>query len=1253
MVAASVQGQCAGGAAQEPRPSPAVTAVARTATFDDPQAYLAGDRRRALAAGRSLPDRVAGTVLFADISGFTPLTEALVAELGPQRGPEALTATLEVVFDAVLGELHRHGGSVIYFSGDAVTCWIDDDDGSLGVACGQAMQRAMAEVGRVGLPSGGAVTLSMKVAVAVGPARRFVVGDPSVQLIDVLAGALMDVVAEAEHVAGPGEVVLDVSVLDRLGGRVVCSERRTTGAGRAVGLLADLLDPPALPEAAERVPPLPDDVVRPWLLPAVSERLRTGRGELLAELRNAVPLFLRFSGIDYDDDPQAEARLDAFVRGAQAVVDRYGGNVLQLTIGDKGSSLYAVFGSPVAHEDDAARACSAALELRELGRDTGVTGISIGLASGRLRSGTYGHATRRTFCCLGDAVNLAARLMTAAAPGEVYASAAVAEAAGDHYAWQRRLQLHVKGKAAAIDARVLQGTAGRSGRGSRAHVLPLVGRDAELALLDACAAQVLGGRGQVVGISAAAGVGKSRLLLEAVHGLQDRGLTVVRGEAPSFGGGAYAGWQDLWRAVFGLAADDGAEQVLARVTADVQELAPDLLPRVPLLGAVLGIGLPDNALTASLEAKLRKESLEALLAQYLERRVARHGAIALVLEDCHWLDPLSRDLLAVLARAVAGLPVLLVAAYRPPPPDGEPLLELDRAHVRELELPELDPAATRELAAHRLAGAGVRPSAALLALVVDRAQGNPFFAEQLLAYVLEREVDLDDEAALRAVPLPETLTDLVLSRIDVLREAPRRTVKVASVVGRDFTVPVLRGSYPELGAVDEVVASLHGLQALDLVVAEQEALAYAFRHIVTRDVAYESMPFAIRELLHEQVGDHLERTSAEPPLDLLAHHYWHSAALGKKVQYLRLAGEAAQEAYANAAAVDYFRRLSPLLDDEQRGEVLLRLGQVLELTGAWVEAEAAYAHALELAHALGDRLAGARSHTALADVSRKQGRFAAAADALEAAFAGFIALDDKTGVARVLHLGGTLAAQRGTYDEARDKYLASLEIREQLGDTAGMASLLSNLGIVAEYEGDYALAGELNRRALDLRTEVGDRWAIGVSQNNLGMICLLTGDHAQARDRFAEAMRLHSEVGDLWMVALAHHNLGNALLGLGSHAPARVHFAETLGAYRRHDDRWSLAMLFEDLAALAVAGEEPLTALELVGAADALRDVLGAPRSPAQDEHLAAVLAPARLADPTGGALERGRARGLDEAVAVAELVCRPREQAHVLGARP
>ena len=452
--------------------------------FDNPEAYIPRDRRRALALGTPMPDRVHGAGIFADISGFTPLTEALATELGPQRGAEVLTAILGDVISAIIEELDRYGGDVIYFSGDAITCWIDGDDGARATACALAMQAAMTRVGSVTTPAGRPVTLAMKVAIAVGPARRFVVGVPRVQLIDVLAGRLVDQLADAEHHAEKGDVVLDQSAIEALGDRVeISATREDPETGRRFAVVGRLLVDVA--EARVPEPPqLPESTVRQWLLPAVYERMRTGRGEFLAELRAAYPFFVRFGGIDYDDDDDADDKLNDFVIRAQEILDGFGGNVLQLTLGDKGAYLYGVFGSPHAHEDDAARAASAALEVLELEGVTAATDIQIGLAHGRLRSGTYGHPMRRTFVCLGDAVNLSARLMSAAPPGRIYVSGTVHAHTGDAFTWEQLPSLSLKGKSQPVEVHALTGTVARRARREVRYELPLVGRVEELGELD-------------------------------------------------------------------------------------------------------------------------------------------------------------------------------------------------------------------------------------------------------------------------------------------------------------------------------------------------------------------------------------------------------------------------------------------------------------------------------------------------------------------------------------------------------------------------------------------------------------------------------------------------------------------------------------------------------------------------------------------------------------------------------------------------
>ncbi|MGA2009167.1 MAG: tetratricopeptide repeat protein [Solirubrobacteraceae bacterium] len=1209
---------------------------------DQPSAYVAGDRRRALADGTTLPERVHGSALFADISGFTPLSEALAGELGSHRASEVLSGHLNRVFHAVIDELDRYGGDVICFSGDAITCWLDGDDGSRAVAAGIGMQEALRREGAITTPGGVSLALALKVAIAVGPARRFVVGDPDIQLIDVLAGGLVDRIAGIEQLAGRNEVLVHESALAALRDHAELGETRSSHAAGSVTVIRRLLDP--VPEARppQSTQELSAELARPWLLPPVYERLTSGSGEFLAELRPAYPMFVNFGGIAYDADESAPLKLSEFVCGAQRVLASYGGNVLDLTLGDKGAYLCCVFGTPVAHEDDAERACAAALELRALEHSTAAREIQIGITYGRLYSGTHGHATRRTFGCLGAVTNLAARLMSKAPAGAIYISDPVRRGLGDGFSWTALEPLTLKGTAAPVAAYSLTGAAGRRSRRVVRYALPIVGRGEELALLDARLQDAVAGRGRIVGLSAEAGMGKSRLVAEFVRSTRRRGVMVAFGECQSYGAStSYFAWREIWRALFEIDEQAGAAEQITALERALDAVDPALVPRAPLLDAVLGIPIPDTELTRSFDPKLRKTSVENLLADYLRARAAGE-AVVLVLEDCHWLDPLSRDLLGAIARTITSSAVLLVVVYRPETalPGGPALGQLPE--IEELALTSLDDAqmsAVVEAKLSQLSGADGPAPASLRDLVVSRAQGNPFYAEELLNYVHDQGVDVADERAMRSLELPGSLHSLVLSRIDTLNEKHRQGLKVASVVGRVFRAPTLPAVYPELGAIEDVRTDLGTLRRLDLVIPErQDDESYRIKHAVTQEVAYESIPYALRAMLHGRIGTYLEQQpeAAERHLDLLAHHYWHSADEPKKRLYLRLAAASAQASYANAAAIDYYERLAPLVPDAQRVDVLLELGKVLELVGAWDRARTTATSALELAQAIGDDRARASCETALAEVARKQNRFDEASERLARAGAAFQAIGDDKGLGQVLHLEGTLAAQQGNLDGARSRYEQSLEVRRRLGDEKMMASLLSNLGVVAEYTGDYALAQSLHEQAMALRTALGDRWAIAVSMTNLGMIASLEGRNAEARSRFEEAMRLNREVGDSWMVAISHNNLGNANRGLGDYAAALEHYAECLRAHRTHDDKWALAFVLEDVGRLAALGGRPELAFELLGAADALHEEIGAPRAATLEQEILRDIEPAAsalTAEARAAARDRGRVLTTTEAI--------------------
>ena len=1222
---------------------------------ENPLAYIPMDRRQALAHGRTLPERAEGAALFADVSGFTPLTEALVRELGRQRGAEELTRYLNLVYDALVDELHRYRGSAVAFAGDAITCWFDGDDGARAAAAALAMQEAMRRFAAVRTPLGAEISLAMKASVAVGPVRRFLVGNPAIRVLDALAGATLERLAAGEHLAQRGEVILDAAAMRALDGRVAVRGRRQDEHGRTFSVVAapDGGTLPAEPapwpalQAGDIIPPA---VVRTWLLGPVYALLEAGTAEFLAELRPTVALFVRFTGIEFDGDPAAGGKLHAYICWMQHVLETYQGTLIDLNIGDKGSYVYINFGAPIAHEDNGARAAAAALELRQPPPELGFIGpVQIGISQGRMRAGAYGGAEQRTYGVLGDEVNLAARLMMAAQPGEILVSEAAQRFMAEDFVWEALPPIRVKGKSQPVALFGLHGALRHTGIHLPDHgaTTPLVGRQAELALAQEKLEQAQQGRGQIVAFTGSAGIGKSRLVAEVIHHATERGFAVHGGECEAYGvNTSYLVWRPIWLELLGVNGSDPAaavEQVRARLAA----LDPALAPRLPLLSAPLGLAIPDNDLTRSFDPKLRKSLLESLLAELL-RRLAAEGPLLLALEDCQWLDPLSHDLLEALGLEIADLPVAIVYAHRP--------LELKRLrsgrvsalpYHTQIALDELSVAELAALARARLAQFPRSQPAdelppALIARLTQQAEGNPFYIEELINFIRYNGIDPYDSYALAQLELPATVQTLVMSRLDQLPEAQKTTLKVASVVGRAFRAAWLWGVYPDLGQPAGVVEALVGLSEQELTARDpsEPEMSYFFKQITTHSVVYDSLLHMVRTALHEQIGGYIEANYADRIgifLDLLAFHYDRSDDVAKRRHYLRLAGESAQAAYANEAAIDYYRRVLPLLEAGEQVETMLKLGEVLRLVGQWDEAAATYEAALAFAVDLGDRRGEARSRHAIGDMLRSRGNYPDAQRYLDEARALFEGLGDQSGVAQVLHLAGTLAALQGEYAAARDNYNASLAIRRAVGDLDGQWRVLNNLAIVAEYEGDLAASAGLHELSLAILRRVGNRSGLSLALGNLGYVLLAQGKAEDARARLGEAAAICREIGDRWTLGNTLTNLGNAVRALGDYGEARRCYAESFQINRVLRDRWAVAYLLEETARLAHLEGRAADALALLGAAAALRAAINAPLPPRDQAALVELHSQLRaaLGEPAAdAATAAGAALSADEAIA-------------------
>lgn len=1231
--------------------------------------YIPMDRRHALACNRDLPASAQGTALFADISGFTPLAQALASQLGPQRAAEELTFFLNQVYDALIAQVHAYGGSVIGFVGDAITCWFEEPTASVGlagtsasgpryslsalaaIACATAMQAAMTPFAAITVARGVTSALHIKIGMAAGPARRYCVGDPDIQQLDVLAGETLRRMSQAEGQARRDEILADESVALPLQDVLLIHEWRVhPESGRRLAVVQAL----QTPVAPRPWPPLAPGALsaaqlRSWVLPALHTQLATTTSTFRAELRPATSLFLRFSGLDYDTDPEAGVKLDVYIRWVQQVVTRHGGAVIQLTIGDKGSFLYAAFGAPIAYGDDAYRAVQAGLALSVPPTQLGFTPqAQIGIASGPARTGEYGSATRRTYGVIGDDAVLAARLMAAAPPGEIRCAHSIYIQTRARVGFEILSPVRVKGRAELV--RVYRPLA-------QAPTTPgddavLVGRRAEVQRLECCLKRLQAGQPCVLLLEGEAGIGKTRLIDELKQRVRERGFTGLLGAGQSIEQQTpYRAWRDVFTAYFAI--EDINDPALRRknVATVMAHVAPERVEHAPLLNALLDLDFPESPLISALTPELRQQTLRQLLVALLVAW-ARSQPLILVLEDAHWLDALSWQLAEDVARRawVQAIPLLLVVVYRPLELGhfAEPILQrlhaLPGAEIMRLE--GLAPEEIVALAAQRLGVPVTVVPEALTTVIQSRSGGNPFFVEELLHALCERGViepsaRITGDLTQAVQTLPDTLHGLILARIDRLPAVQQAVLKVAAVIGRSFPFAPLHAIFNQWHAPLSELALRTALQALNqrdftFVEVPEPELTYVFKHIITQEAAYQTLLFAQRRELHALTADwYAAQPLSAMQLPLLVHHYHRAERPTEERRYAMLAGEQAARYYDNANAVAYFSRalvLTPADEAATRYSLLLAREAVYEVLGEraaqaediaalaqlaaatgnlrWRATvalrQARYARALDdypralqaaqtathLAAQCADSLLETQSLRIWGTILRQQGEFDAARQRLEQALAVAREHGHQQDEAQALYDLGTTLYQEANYTEARAFFEAAQALYATLEYRPGRILCALMFGALSAQMGDYMAEREQYKQALAESRAIGWRYAEGFALNSLGNNAFDLGDYRAARDYHLQALQMGREVGHREGVALSLDTLGLIYTMLGEFATALELGQEALALQREIEDTYSLGYTLNHLGLAWLGTGQPQRAAEVFTEALALRRAL-------------------------------------------------------------
>ncbi len=815
--------------------------------------------------------QIEGSLAFVDISGFTALTERLSKK--GKVGAEEMNDLLDACFAELLSVAYAQGAGVIKWGGDAVLL-LFEGAGHETRACRAAlnMQRQMKSAGKL-RTSSGLVTLRMSVGIHSGAFDFFLVGDLHREL--VITGPAATMTVEMETVAEAGEVAVSPATAAALDRRCLGEEK-----GPAI-LLRREPNVTAHPSVAVRDV---GDLDIAQLLPIeVREHLLAGGGE--AEHRLMTPAFIHFMGADEllaNEGPDALAdALDIVMRTVQRAAHENQVAFFETDIAPSGGKVMLMGGAPRStgkDEERMLRAMRAVLDVNS------PLPLRIGVNWGRIFVGDFGPPYRRTYSVKGDAVNLAARLMAKAEPGQLLTTDDVLERSRTRFDTVALEPFQAKGKAEPVQAYVVGSSLGLKERSASA---PLVGREHELSVLVEALDSARHYEGKIVELVAEPGMGKSRLIEElraTAEGVSVRSVQCEEYESAT----PYFSFRHLLREFIGGTDEDDPETLERHLRERVEVSAPQLLPWLPLLGVPFGLELSDTPETAPLADEYRKARLEEVTRELLGMLLLE--ATLLVFEDTHWMDDASADLLRELIKGLEQRPWLVVVARRDQPTGFAAPADAAAAVI------ELQPLGAAQAAA--LAHAATEETPLLpheIEALTERAGGNPLFLTELMAVARQ---------AGGITELPDSVESLMTSRIDKLSPTDRRVLRCAAVVGASFTKDLVDAALAPESPAPDVWERLG-----DFLVEEDGHLR--FRHALVRDAAYEGLPYRRRREVHGRVGETIETRAgdrAEDEAELLSLHFFHAHDFDKAWRYSRMAGDHAQSIYANSEAEQFFER---------------------------------------------------------------------------------------------------------------------------------------------------------------------------------------------------------------------------------------------------------------------------------------------------------------------------------------------------------
>lgn len=876
----------------------------------------------------------------------------------------------------------------------------------------------------------------------------------------------------------------------------------------------------------------------------LAEKILSYKGALEGERKQVTVLFVDVSGftaISERLDPEdVHGLMNRAVDLMVGAVHRYEGTVTQFL----GDGIMALFGAPIAHEDHAQRAVHAALGIARAlepyredlqGRRGIAFEVRQGINTGLVVVGSIGSDLRMDYTAIGDTINVASRLEHAADPGRIVISEMTHRLVSGYFHTRPLGQLLLKGKADSVRAwEVVSTRVARTRLEIEAErgLTSFVGRERELQLLFQCFEKAKAGHGQVVFVVGEPGIGKSRLLLEFRRRLAND-ATWLEGRAMSFGRSiAFHPLIDLLKRNFRIEEADSEAAIIKKVDAGVLRLGDDLRPIVPYLRYLLSADPGDRAVSGMDPQLRRGEIFDAL--RRLALRAAEIHPQVLVYEDVHWMDQATEESLLFAADSVPTSRILQIFTYRTgyQHPFGE------RSYHTRIALDNLSSGDSAEMAKAILATEQLPEE--LSSLIVRKAEGNPFFVEEVVKSLQEigalRQVGDHYVLAKRLdeIFVPDTIQDVIMARIDRLPDAPKRTLQLASVIGREFT----RRLVDRLAEIRERTEEfLRELKAIELIYEKSlfPELAYMFKHALTHEVAYNSLLVQRRKELHRMIAAAIEELYGDrlaEQYEILAHHFSRAEEWDKALEYLLKAAEKAAMAFATreaASLYDQAEQVVEKLGDAVDVHSLMAIHQakinLFFILSDFERSQREGERLLVIARRIGDRASEGAALAGMGRAALWAHDFDRALECSRRAIEVASPVDAKPVMAGGHLITGLVYALTAHLKRASEELGWALAVSRDAGDTLNESLSLCFIGLTENWAGNYDEASRIFSEAMQI-----------VRKNNLLMprvMCLFMhgitltakGDYDEAFRIFEEGLAISEKVGD----EVNYHRVLNSL----------------------------------------------------------------------------------------------------------------------------